>query len=213
MTSTSPGSSLGASTSLCSPSRRQNLISSVWPERELSCRPQLPFLGRYLCRYSYRLCVNTAVDIWMSSPDVLEVLDVAGPGHQHAVTLGHGGRQHRQPHYQTVVTRTRTYSGVQGQHAFKYLVVLTCEGAVVCVPAPGQGGVRGAAHDDGVEHAHGRAAQQLRGRRGQRGEVERVAEVVVDPLRPLAEARVPGSLVTRSRGHTGANLWRMGGPL
>ena len=56
--------------------------------------------------------------------------------------------------------------------------------------------MRGAAHDDGVEHAHGRAAQQLRGRRGQRGEVERVAEVVVDPLRPLAEARVPGSLVS-----------------
>ena len=97
-------------------------------------------------------------------------------------------------------------SGVQGQHAFKYLVVLTSEGAVVSVPAPGQGGVRGAAHDDGVEHAHGRAAQQLRGRRGQRGEIERVAEVVVDPLRPLAEARVPGSLVTRSRGHTSANL-------
>ena len=103
------------------------------------------------------------------------------------------------------------YTG--GQHAFKYPVVVTSEGAVVCVPAPGQGGVRGAAHDDGVEHAHGRAAQQLRGRRGQRGEVERVAEVVVDPLRPLAEARVPGSLVTRSRGHTSANLWRMGGPL
>ena len=149
----------------------------------------------------------------MSSPDVLEVLGVAGPGHQHAVTLGHGGRQHRQPHYQTVVTRASTYSGVQGQHAFKYQDVVTSEGAVVCVPAPGQGGVRGAAHDDGVEHAHGRAAQQLRGRRGQRGEVERVAEVVVDPLRPLAQARVPGSLVTRSRGHTAADLWRMGGPL
>ena len=147
------------------------------------------------------MCVDTAVDIWMSSPDVLEVLDVAGPGHQHAVTLGHGGGQHRQPHYQTVVTRARTYSGVQGQHAFKYQDVVTSEGAVVCVPAPGQGGVRGAAHDDGVEHAHGRAAQQLRGRRGQRGEIERVAEVVVDPLRPLAQARVPGSLVTRSRGH------------
>ena len=103
------------------------------------------------------------------------------------------------------------YTG--GQHAFKYPVVVTSKGAVVCVPTPGQGGVRGAAHDDGVEHAHGRAAQQLRGRGGQRGEVECVAEVVVDPLRPLAQARVPGSLVTRSRGHTAANLWRMGGPL
>ena len=81
----------------------------------------------------------------------------------------------------------------RGQHAFKYPVVPTCEGAVVCVPAPGQGGVRGAAHDDGVEHAHRRAAQQLRGRRGQRGEVQRVAEVVVNPLRPLAEGSVPGS--------------------
>ena len=58
------------------------------------------------------MCVDTAVDIWMTSPDVLEVLGVAGPGHQHAVTLGHGGRQHRQPHYQTVVTRASTYSGV-----------------------------------------------------------------------------------------------------
>ena len=60
--------------------------------------------------------------------------------------------------------------------------------------------MRGAAHDDGVEHAHRRAAQQLRGRRGQRGEVQRVAEVVVNPLRPLAEGRVPGPRVPRSRG-------------
>ena len=54
----------------------------------------------------------------------------------------------------------------------------------------------GAAHHDGVEDPHRGPGHQLRGRGGQGREVERVTEVVMGPLRPLAQRTVPENNVT-----------------
>ena len=113
-----------------------------------------------------------------SIPDILHVVSVRPPGHHHAIGVWSRGLQHRHPHDQTVVTPPRPG-----------------ESAIVCMPPCGDGDLPGGAHHDGVEDAHRGPAQQLRGRRGQRGEVERVTEVVVSSLRPLTQGAVPSECI------------------